>query len=65
MLGGAKDLFVYSRAAIERIAPHEAPHVVISITSSPDDTARIPASPPRLSVTPNARVYRILRNALG
>lgn len=50
MLGSAKDLFVYSRAAIERIAPHEAPHGVISITSSPDDTARIPGSAACLGV---------------
>lgn len=38
-------LFVYSRGAIERVPPHEVPHLIISITSSPDDQARLPASP--------------------
>lgn len=36
--------FVYSRNAIEALAPHDVPHVVISITSSPDDRARLPSS---------------------
>lgn len=36
------ELFVYSRDALARVAPHEVPHVVISITSSPDDRARFP-----------------------
>ncbi len=36
--------FVYSRGAIERVAPHDVPHVVISITSAADDVARIPRS---------------------
>ncbi len=41
----AIDVWVYSRAAIERVAPHDVPHIVISITSAPEDVARIPASP--------------------
>lgn len=36
--------FVYGRAAIERVAPHDVPHVVVSITSAADDVARIPRS---------------------
>jgi predicted protein tyrosine phosphatase len=39
-----KELFVYSRPAIERLPPHDVPYVVISITSAPDDVARIPRS---------------------
>jgi predicted protein tyrosine phosphatase len=39
------DVWVYSRPAIERVAPHDVPHVVISITSTPSDVARIPSSP--------------------
>ncbi len=35
------DLYVYSRAAIEMVQPHEVPHVIISITSAPDDLARL------------------------
>ena len=35
------DIFVYSRQALEAAAPHEVPHIVISITSSPDDVARL------------------------
>lgn len=35
------DIFVYSRSAIEAVAPHEVPHVIISITSSADDVARL------------------------
>lgn len=34
--------FVYSRGAIEGVAPHEVPHVIISITTTPDDQARLP-----------------------
>jgi predicted protein tyrosine phosphatase len=37
--------FVYSRPGIEGAPPHEAPHVVISITTTPDDEARIPEAP--------------------
>jgi predicted protein tyrosine phosphatase len=33
------DIFVYSRSALEAVKPHEVPHVIISITSSPDDVA--------------------------
>lgn len=39
------EIFVYSRGAVERAAPHDVPHVIVSITSSEDDQARIPASP--------------------
>lgn len=38
------ELFVYSRAAIERLPPHDVPHLIISITTTPHDTARLPAS---------------------
>jgi predicted protein tyrosine phosphatase len=37
--------FVYSRAAIEMVRPHEVPHIIISITSAPTDLARLKASP--------------------
>lgn len=40
----AMEVFVYSRAAIERVPAHEVPHLVVSITSSADDVARIPTS---------------------
>jgi predicted protein tyrosine phosphatase len=39
------ELFVYSRGAIERVPPHDVPHVIVSITSSDTDQARIPPSP--------------------
>src|SRR5690606_9309143 len=39
------EIFVYSRAAIERVPPHDVPHIVISITTTEDDRARIPSSP--------------------
>lgn len=39
------DIFVYSRGAVERVSPQEVPHVIISITTSEDDRARLPASP--------------------
>jgi predicted protein tyrosine phosphatase len=35
------DIFVYSRSALDAVRPHEVPHVIISITSSPDDVARL------------------------
>jgi len=38
-------IFVYSRGAIERVPPHDVPHVMVSITSSDADQARIPPSP--------------------
>jgi predicted protein tyrosine phosphatase len=38
------DFFVYSRQAVERVAPHEAPHIIISITSAPDDLAQLRAN---------------------
>jgi predicted protein tyrosine phosphatase len=44
------DVWVYSRAAIERVPPHDVPHVVISITSTPSDVAAIPASPSLLGI---------------
>ena len=39
------DIFVYSRRALEAARPHEVPHVVISITSSADDVARVRSNP--------------------
>ncbi|MEM9070020.1 MAG: hypothetical protein AAGE52_16045 [Myxococcota bacterium] len=36
--------FVYSRPAIERVPAHDVPHIVISITTTSDDRARIPES---------------------
>lgn len=44
------DFFVYSRAAIERSAAHDVPHVVISITSSSDDVARVATNEHTLEV---------------
>jgi predicted protein tyrosine phosphatase len=38
------EFFVYSRGAVERIAPHEEPHAIISISSAPDDLARLPVN---------------------
>lgn len=38
------EFFVYSRAAIERVAPHDVSHWIVSITSRPDDIARIPTN---------------------
>ncbi len=35
------ELFVYSRSALEAVRPHEFPHVIISVTSAPDDVARL------------------------
>ena len=35
------DFFVYSRSAIEAVSPHDVPHVIISITSSAADVARL------------------------
>ncbi len=35
------ELFVYSRRALEAVRPHEVAHVIISITSGPDDVARL------------------------
>lgn len=39
------EIFVYSRGAIERTQPHEVPHIIVSITSSEADQARLPPSP--------------------
>lgn len=39
------EAFVYSRAAIERVAPHDVPHVIVSITSHERDVARLPICP--------------------
>ena len=44
------EFFVYSRAAIERIAPHDVPHLIVSITSSIDDVARLPENEHTLGV---------------
>jgi predicted protein tyrosine phosphatase len=38
------DFFVYSRKEIERVRPHEVPHIVISITSTREDVAVLRAS---------------------
>src|SRR6185437_7480088 len=43
-LGRAMQFYVYSRLAIGMVRPHEVPHVIISITSGPEDVARLPAS---------------------
>ncbi len=44
------DFFVYSRAVIERIAPHDVPHLIVSITSRADDLARLPIDEHTLEV---------------
>lgn len=36
------DFYVYSRQGLAAARPHEVPHIVISITSSVDDVARLP-----------------------
>jgi len=38
------DIFVYSRPAVERISPHEVPHIFISITTpnDPEGLAKLP-----------------------
>jgi predicted protein tyrosine phosphatase len=41
----AMEIFVYSRSGLDAARPHEVPHVVISITSSPDDVARLRKNP--------------------
>ena len=38
------EFFVYSRRAVEAVRPHEVPHVIISITSSSEDVARLRAN---------------------
>lgn len=38
------DFFVYSRNALDAARPHEVPHIIISITSSPDGVARLRAN---------------------
>jgi predicted protein tyrosine phosphatase len=35
------DLYVYSRRALEAVQPHEVAHVIISITSGPEDIAHL------------------------
>ncbi len=35
------DFFVYSRGAIEALPPHDVAHVIISITTTPDDQAKL------------------------
>jgi predicted protein tyrosine phosphatase len=44
------ELFVYSRAAVERVAAHDVPHWIVSITSSVEDRARIPTNGHTLEV---------------
>ncbi len=39
------EVFVYSRAAVERVAPHDVPHLIVSITSASNDVARLPIGP--------------------
>jgi predicted protein tyrosine phosphatase len=34
-------VFVYSRQALDAARPHEVPHVIVSITSSADDVAKL------------------------
>lgn len=38
------EFFVYSRGAIERLPPHDVQHVIISITTTADDRAKLPTS---------------------
>ena len=38
------EILVYSRGAIERVAPQEVPHIIISITSRVDDVPKIPSN---------------------
>lgn len=38
------DFYVYSRNALDAARPHDVPHVIISITSSPEDIARLRAN---------------------
>jgi predicted protein tyrosine phosphatase len=35
------EIFVYGRSAIEAVKPHDVPHIIISITSGPNDVARL------------------------
>jgi predicted protein tyrosine phosphatase len=35
------EFFVYSRLALEAAEPQEVPHIIISISSAPDDLARL------------------------
>ena len=42
--------FVYSRSALDAARPHEVPHILISITSSPDDMARVRSNPACLGI---------------
>lgn len=44
------EIFVYSRSAFDAARPHEVPHVLISITSSPNDVARVRMNPARLGI---------------
>lgn len=44
------EFIIHNRKLIESSAPPEAPHVVISITTSPLDEAKIPATPACLGI---------------
>lgn len=44
------DFVIHSRKRIESMPPPEAPHLVISITTSPLDQARLPATPACLGI---------------
>jgi predicted protein tyrosine phosphatase len=51
-----KDIFVYSRQAIEAIEPHEVPHIIVSITTPGD-----PALPEGAKIKTNEHTLKILR----
>jgi predicted protein tyrosine phosphatase len=36
------DIHVYSRGAVEAITPFDVPHLLVSISSAPEDRARLP-----------------------
>lgn len=44
------DFYVYSRQGLAAARPHEVPHIVISITSSLEDLARLPENASCLGV---------------
>lgn len=44
------DFVVHSRKRIESVPPPDVPHLVISITTSPLDEARLPATPKCLGI---------------
>jgi predicted protein tyrosine phosphatase len=44
------NLWVYSRGAIERVGVYDQPHLLISVTTPGDATARLPTGPATLGV---------------